>query len=126
MMLMGSCQQHQNRPNSYSKMPQPIRVRGHTLSKGEASVAVHLMIKHIMIVYFDILTVMAILMISYHVYSENIKRDRMIESEPEYRLFAIIIICRWLSRASDFVPCIRDIFFLVIATDHTVHHQHRH
>ena len=44
----------------------------------------------------------------------------MTESEPEYRLFAIIIICRWLSRASEFVPCIRDIFFVVSATLSTI------
>ena len=57
-MLMGSCQQHQNRQNPDSKKPQPTRVRGHTLSKGGVSVAVHLMIKHIMIG-------LTILMISY-------------------------------------------------------------
>ena len=55
-----------NRPNPDSKKPQPTRVRGHTLSKGGASVAVHLMIKHITFV-LTILTFMAILMISYHV-----------------------------------------------------------
>ena len=82
--------------------------------------AVHLIIKHITFV-LTILTFMAILMISYHVYSDNIKHGK-----PEYRLFAIIIICRWLSRASDFVPCIRDIFFVVSATDHTVHHHQHH
>ena len=38
MMLIGSCQQHQNRPNPDSKKPQPTRVRGHTLSKGGVSV----------------------------------------------------------------------------------------
>ena len=73
MMLMGSCQQHQNRPDS--KKPRPTRVRGHTLSKGEASVAVHLMIKHI-IIGLTILTFMAILMMSYHVYGDNIKHDK--------------------------------------------------
>ena len=72
---MWSCQQHQNRPNPDSKKPLPTPVQGHTLSKGEASVAVHLMIKHIMIA-LTILTFIAILMIWYRVYVDNIKHDK--------------------------------------------------
>ena len=44
----------------------------------------------------------------------------MLEAEPEYLLFAIIIICRWLSRASDFVPCVRDFININIATNHII------